>query len=94
MHFTGHTLDECENDAGSSLIEVLVVLVVFAVGILGVAQVFPGGFKILANTQALSIANALGRDRGRAIKVYAHSQQLPDMILPVTNTDVGGVDRR
>ena len=37
--------------AGTSLIEVLVVIVVFMVGILAIAQIFPGGFKILAKTR-------------------------------------------
>lgn len=69
--------------AGSSLIEVLVVIVVFMVGILAIAQIFPGGFKILAKTRDLSIGNALARNVSERLR--AHVGQLPEMIAPVNN---------
>ncbi|MHB8636364.1 MAG: hypothetical protein ACYC96_07820 [Fimbriimonadaceae bacterium] len=72
--------------AGTSLIEVLVVIVVFMVGILAIAQIFPGGFKILAKTRDESIANALGHDTAERLR--SHLNQLPDMIAPVDNTGV------
>jgi hypothetical protein len=67
--------------AGTSLIEVLVVIVVFLVGILAVIQIYPGGFKILSNTRSLSIANSLAHDLGERMK--GREDQLPDAILPV-----------
>ncbi|HLK14195.1 MAG TPA: hypothetical protein VKT78_05270 [Fimbriimonadaceae bacterium] len=69
--------------AGTSLIEVLVVIVVFMVGILALAQIFPGGFKILARTRDASIGNALGRNVSEVLR--AHPYQLPDMIAPLDN---------
>ncbi|MCE2766301.1 MAG: hypothetical protein LW628_05210 [Fimbriimonadaceae bacterium] len=36
---------------GTTLIEVLVTIVVFLVGILAIAQIFPGGVKILNRTR-------------------------------------------
>lgn len=45
--------------AGTSLIEILVVIVVFLVGILGLIQVFPPGLSALRNTAANQTARAL-----------------------------------
>jgi len=44
---------------GTTLVEVLVVIVVFLVGILAVAQIFPGGFRILDRTRDTAMASAL-----------------------------------
>ncbi len=44
---------------GTTLVEVLVVIVVFLVGILAVAQIFPGGFRILDRTRDAAMASAL-----------------------------------
>ena len=76
----------CRKDRGTSLIEVLVVIVIFLIGILAVAQIFPGGFKILRNTNNLTISDALGRGMGEQLS--ANADQLPDAILPVSNSDV------
>ncbi len=72
---------------GTSLVEVLVVIVVFLVGILAIVQIFPGGFRILNRTRDMSIATNLGRDEIERIK--ARSNQMPDMILPVDYTWTG-----
>lgn len=51
---------------GTSLVEVLVVIVIFLVGILAVAQVFPGGFRVLNQSRDTALANQLAqaeRDR-------------------------------
>ena len=52
---------------GTSLIEVLVVIVVFLIGILAVAQIFPTGFKLL-----LLLATA-------ALAVHARLRLIPNL---------------
>jgi len=66
---------------GTTLIEVLVVMAVFLIGILAIAQVFPGGFKILNNSRDLAIADAVAKDR--VSHLQSNLNELPDMILPV-----------
>src|SRR5579871_2645970 len=74
--------------AGTSLVEVLVVIVVFLVGILAIAQIFPGGFRVLGGTYRNEIATALGRAESEMLK--NHADQLPDAIVPVQYTYSGG----
>ena len=47
---------------GTTLVEVLVVIVVFLVGILAVIQIFPKGYQILLLTRGKSVSQALARD--------------------------------
>lgn len=63
---------------GTSLIEMLVVIVIFLIGILAIVQIFPKGFQILGWTRNESVAAALSRDEVERLK--AHSDQLPDQI--------------
>lgn len=70
--------------AGTTLIEILVVIVIFLIGILAVVQIFPGGFKVLRATRDLSVATALSRAEIERIK--ANSAQLPEMVLRVNYT--------
>lgn len=74
--------------AGTTLIEVLVVMVVFLVGILAVVQIFPKGFQILVLTRNSSMATALSRDEVERLK--ATPDQLPEAILAL-NLD-GSID--
>lgn len=74
--------------AGTTLIEVLVVIVIFLIGILAIVQVMPGGFKILRDTRDASIGTALGRAEIERLKT--NSAQLPEMILPVQYTWLSG----
>ncbi len=74
--------------AGTTLIEVLVVIVIFLVGILAIVQVMPGGFKILRDTRDASIGTALGRAEIERVK--SNDAQLPEMILPVIYTWLTG----
>ncbi len=66
---------------GTSLIEVLVVIVVFLVGILAVMQVFPKGFQYLLMSRNASVATMLGKAESERLKV--HSSEIPDMIEAV-----------
>src|SRR5579862_9107025 len=68
--------------AGTSLVEILVVIVVFLVGILAIVQVFPGGFKALRNTQNDTIATSLARAMMDSLKT--NSEQMPEAIVPVS----------
>ncbi len=70
---------------GTTLIEVLVVIVIFLVGILAVVQIFPKGFKILLQSRNASVATSLSRDEAERLK--ALSENLPGMILPVIYRD-------
>ncbi|AIE85770.1 hypothetical protein [Fimbriimonas ginsengisoli] len=73
--------------AGTTLIEVLVVIVIFLVGILAVIQIFPKGFQILVLGRNNSIASALARDEIERLKT--RSDELPEAIVP-TVTDANG----
>ncbi len=64
------------------MVEVLVVIVVFLVGILAIAQIFPRGFRILELNRRSSVASALARDSVERIK--SNPEQLPEAILSVT----------
>lgn len=66
---------------GSSLIEILVVIVVFTVGILAAVQIFPGGLAILRQNRSNTVANALARAEMERLK--ADVAQIPVAILPV-----------
>jgi type II secretory pathway pseudopilin PulG len=68
--------------SGTSLVEVLVVIVVFLVGILAIVQIFPGGFKALSYTQKSATANTLARAEIEMVK--NHADQMPDAIAPVS----------
>lgn len=67
--------------AGTTLLEVLVVIVIFLVGILAVVQIFPKGLNILVLSRSSSMAAALARDEVERLK--AHADELPDAIVPV-----------
>lgn len=67
---------------GTSLVEVLVVIVIFSIGILAIVQIFPGGFQALAQTRNQSVATQLGRDEVERLK--ARPDLLPEQIVPVT----------
>jgi len=64
---------------GTTLIEILVVIVVFLVGILAVIQIFPKGFQILLLTRNKSIAQTLARDTAELLA--ARADELPEQIV-------------
>ena len=66
----------------STLIEVLVVIVVFLIGILAIAQVFPKGFRILDWNRRATVSTALAREEIERLK--AHADELPDEIVPIS----------
>ena len=45
--------------AGTSLVELLVVIVVFLIGILAILQIFPGGLRVLATSRSNAVARQL-----------------------------------
>jgi hypothetical protein len=73
----------------TTLVEVLVVIVVFLVGILAIAQIFPGGLKILTRTRNTSMAYTLGRSQLETLK--SRPDSLPEAIVPVSYSLTGGV---
>ncbi len=75
---------------GTTLIEVLVVIVVFLIGILAIAQIFPGGIKILARTRNMSMAQALARAEVEALK--SNPGLVPEAVLPITYVNAGYFD--
>lgn len=66
---------------GSSLIEVLTVIVVFLVGILALLQAFPTGLNVLRTTRSNSLAASLARAEMQRLQGAADT--LPDMVVPV-----------
>lgn len=68
-------------NAGTTLIEILVVIVVFLVGILALVQVFPPGLATLRNTSAALLARALAD--AEAERIAANSDEIPDYVAPV-----------
>jgi len=64
--------------SGTSLVELLVVIVVFLIGILAIVQIFPGGIRILAQTKDETIANTLAHRELDRVRVFQNS--LPEQI--------------
>lgn len=71
----------CGSNRGTSLVEVLVVMVVLAVGILTVIQMFPAGFSALKAAESQTIATRLAQQELERWKSMAAN--LPDGIVPV-----------
>ena len=69
---------------GTTLIEVLVVIVILLVGILAVVQIFPKGFLLLSLSRKSAQATALAREESERLKTRA--DLLPEMILPINST--------
>jgi hypothetical protein len=74
--------------AGTSLVEILVVIVVFLIGILAIVQIFPGGFRLLGLTRSGSVATQIARKEVERLKL--RPDQLPDRIVPVRYVRVAG----
>ncbi|HVL39446.1 MAG TPA: prepilin-type N-terminal cleavage/methylation domain-containing protein [Fimbriimonadaceae bacterium] len=72
---------------GTSLIEVLVVIVILLIGILAILQVFPGGFRVLSTTANNSMATALARSEIERLK--ARADVLAEMVLSVNYSFTG-----
>jgi hypothetical protein len=72
-------MPRARHHAGTTLVEVLVVIVIFLVGILAVVQIFPKGFQILLLSRNASMATALSRDEVERLK--SRPDQLPDAIV-------------
>lgn len=75
--------------AGTSLIEVLTVIVVFLVGILAVVQVFPPGLATLRTNRNKTLAISLAR--GEMQRVLGQSAQLPERIVSGSFDGAGNV---
>ncbi|MDX2064657.1 MAG: hypothetical protein SFX74_02825 [Fimbriimonadaceae bacterium] len=73
---------------GTTLVEILVVIVVLLVGILAVVQIFPRGFQLLTFTRKNSMASALSRDEIERLK--ASVVAIPDAVI---STDATAPDR-
>lgn len=67
--------------AGTSLVELLVVIVILLVGILAVVQVFPRGLQLIAVERAKTMMTNMSRYEVE--RVRGRLNQLPEMILPV-----------
>src|SRR5687768_3216470 len=73
--------------AGTSLVELLVVIVVFLIGILAVLQIFPGGLRVLSNTRNMAVARQLSRAQIEMLK--ARADLLGEMVLDVQYAVIG-----
>ena len=68
-----------QRNFGTTLIEILVVIVVFLVGILAVVQIFPKGFQLLLLNRNKTVAQSLARDYVELLK--SAPDQLPEQIV-------------
>ena len=73
-------LRRMNNRAGMSLIEILVALVIFLVGILSVVRMFPGGFVVVKQSENVTLAKHLAQAEIERWKDRAAN--LPAGILP------------
>lgn len=73
---------------GTSVIEVLVVMVILLVGILTVVRLFPGGFLSVRRAESMTMAGRLSQQEME--RWENNASNLPDGILPVIETIVGG----
>lgn len=73
---------------GSSLIELMVVIVVFVVGILTFVQIFPPGLSILRVSRSNSVATQLADAEMQ--RITGKSAQLADYIAPVQYETIPG----
>jgi hypothetical protein len=71
---------------GTTLVEVLVVIVILLVGILAVVQVFPKGFLLLSLSRKSAQASALAREESERLKTRA--DLLPEMVLAVNGSSI------
>jgi type II secretory pathway pseudopilin PulG len=70
-----------KRNAGTSLVEILVVIVVFLVGILAIVQVFPPGLNLIRTTRNNTVAAQLGA--AEAQRILGQSGQVASLIAPV-----------
>ena len=77
------------NKAGTSLVEVLVTLVVFLVGIVSVVRIFPGGFFSMKHTENVAVANRLAQTELE--RWEGKSANLPGGILAWGESATSGV---
>ena len=68
-----------KRNLGTTLIEILVVIVVFLIGILAVIQIFPKGFQLLLLNRSKIVAQTLARDYSETLK--ARPDELPEQIV-------------
>ncbi|MBI2844425.1 MAG: hypothetical protein HYX78_13590 [Armatimonadetes bacterium] len=69
------------SNRGTSIVEVLVVMVVFLVGILTVVRLFPPGFKSVRHAESMTFASRLAQYEIERWKNNADN--LPDGVLPI-----------
>ena len=81
-------MNRSRRTAGTSLVEILVVIVVFLIGILAIVQIFPGGFRLLGLTRSQSVATQLARKEIERLK--SRADQLPDRVVPVRYARANG----
>ncbi|MEN6520643.1 MAG: hypothetical protein ABFD46_05765 [Armatimonadota bacterium] len=71
---------------GTSLVEVLVVLVVLVTGILTVVNVYPPGFRSVRHAECVTLAGRLAQFEMERWK--NNSENLPDGVLPIDESGV------
>jgi prepilin-type N-terminal cleavage/methylation domain-containing protein len=68
-----------KQNKGFSLVEVLIALLVFLVGLMGIIRVFPGGFAALTTSQNATLAHRLAQ--AQVERLQARSSNLPWAIV-------------
>jgi len=76
-----HTNSILRDKRGTSLIEILVVMVVLLVGIMTIIQMFPTGFRVVRAGESKSVATRLAQQELERWK--AMTGNIPEAILPI-----------
>lgn len=71
---------------GTSIVEVLVVMVVLVVGILSVVRLYPPGFRSVRHAECVTLAGRLAQFEIERWK--NNSESLPDGVLPIDDSGV------
>ncbi|MEN6371501.1 MAG: hypothetical protein ABFD64_05750 [Armatimonadota bacterium] len=75
-----------KDNRGTSLVEVLVVLIVLVVGILTVVRLYPPGFRSVRHAEHVTLAGRLAQFEMERWK--NNSENLPDGVLPIDSSGV------
>lgn len=74
-------------ERGGTLVEILVVIVVFLVGVLAIVQIFPTGLNVLKTTRGNTVAQSLARAESERLKGQVSA--LAEEIVPVEYYTIG-----
>lgn len=69
------------SERGTSVIEILVVMVILLVGIMSIVRLFPGGFAAVRHAESITFANRMAQAELERLKTF--DENIPAGILPI-----------